>query len=84
MSYRPGIGWGLRKIGLEPCDPHFRCDYVGCEATFVVRGRGMGSVPPSWFLNGKAPPHWKKMGGGDDRRDYCPQHAPAKKENNEL
>lgn len=65
MSYRCGIGG-------DP--PRVRCDYVGCTAVHVVKGRGVGSVPPAWLLDGKAPPRWRIVREGDCRSDYCPEH----------
>lgn len=70
MSYRCGVGPMLGSmLGVEHGEraPAFTCD--GCGAVRVVSTR---SLPPSWFLAGKAPPGWKLVCIGDDRRDYCP------------
>lgn len=72
MSYRCGIGPGIP--GLQPGAPTITCDGPDCGVKFEVKGRGIGSVPPAWFLDGKPVPGWK---GGrtkeGTRVDFCPK-----------
>jgi hypothetical protein len=71
VSYRAGVGMGLRSLGMEPGDPIITCDYVGCDARIVIDG-----LAPTWFLDGKAKRGWTLI-RDNGRRDYCPQHSPA-------
>ena len=73
MSYRPG-SYGLERIGIPSGPPTIACDGEGCSVRFEVKGRGMGSVPPAWFLDGKAVPNWSGGRRKDGIRvDYCPK-----------
>lgn len=73
MSYRAGIGLGLRALGLEPCEPHIRCDGEGCAETHKVTNRH--GIPTAWFMKRKAAPGWTAEAIDSGRsRDYCPQH----------
>lgn len=67
MSYRAGVGPGMRKLGLEPTSPRVICD--GCGAVCVI-----GDFPPRWFLNHKPPRGWRglRMDDGTRRWDLCP------------
>lgn len=80
MSYRAGIGEGLRALGLEPGPPRVMCDGAGCSALVVIEGRG--GMPPRWFINGKGPPRWKTVRDAYEGRrlDFCPacRLAPGK------
>jgi hypothetical protein len=73
MSYRAG-SYGLERIGIPSGPPRIRCDHDGCGRVFEVRGRGIGSIPPAWFLDGKSPPGWKTTRTDERRIDYCPDH----------
>jgi hypothetical protein len=74
MSYHCGIGEGMRRIGIGPCEPHIRCD--GCGATRSVTGRGACGAA-AWFLAGRAAPGWAKRTGEDGKRiDLCPRCKP--------
>ncbi len=68
MSYRAGTA-GLSGLGIADSAPRIICD--GCGYTLRV---GMYGVPPVWFLDGKAPPKWRKVQRTADggRVDYCP------------
>lgn len=76
MSYHCGIGDNMRKLGLEPCDPHIVCDGCG-HIRLVFRGLKPGlNNPPAWFLNGKkVPGGWSggRVVGTTVREDYCPE-----------
>lgn len=67
MSYRCGIGEGMRRLGYEPGEPTIICD--GCGRTFTV------TFPPVWFLDGKPPRGWRglRMADGSKRWDLCPR-----------
>ena len=73
MSYRAGTR-GLGRLGIPDDVPRIVCD--GCGTTYPLVLRGAAGAPPSWFLNGKAPPKWRLARSGSDsdtvRRDYCP------------
>jgi hypothetical protein len=70
VSYRCGIGDGMRRLGFEPGEPRITCD--GCGVVKLARTKTGG--PPMWLLNRKAPPGWKLIRHEDDTRtDYCPQ-----------
>ncbi len=56
MSYHCGIGPGMRALGMEPCDPHIKCDTCGLVRS-VETSRDMGR-PAAWFLNRKKAPGW--------------------------
>jgi hypothetical protein len=68
VTYRCGIsGFGVERPPTITCD--------GCGVRVEIR-----SLPPKWFLDGKAKPGWKlvrheeKPGGGFRMRsDYCPE-----------
>lgn len=68
MTYRVGIGEGMRRLGFEPREPHITCD--GCGLVKNITSGRMG--PPRWFLDGKAVPGWKLVREGEKRCDYCP------------
>ena len=72
MSYRVGVGAGMARIGLMPCDPAIICD--GCGLVRQVVAHRMGSAP-GWFLDGKPPPRWKagKRLENGQRQDFCPR-----------
>lgn len=63
MSYHCGLGAGIPG---GPREPHILCD--GCELKYAIT---RSHVPPSWFLNEKAPPKWKKILVEGKRKDYC-------------
>lgn len=66
MSYRCGIGPGLRQLGLEPGPPRITCDTCG-----TTREIGVNGIAPAWFLNGDAVPGWKLARDGERRVDTC-------------
>jgi len=67
MSYRAGVGPGLRYLGVEPGPPHITCDGCGLRINLPEDRR-----PPAWFLNGKAAPGWSVKRHDDGRRtDMC-------------
>lgn len=71
MSYRCGIGEGMRALGWVPGPPRMWCD--GCGVTCQMLKRN--GMPYQWFLALKAKPGWKKVwpnGEGMSSRDYCP------------
>lgn len=79
VSYRAGIGPGLRQLGLEPGPPMIKCDALYCKAVIVLDGD-----PPEWFLNRKAKPGWgltrvEHADGSVTRADLCPLHRPTKR-----
>ena len=67
MSYRCGIGAGMRKLGLEPGGPVIICD--GCGLEYPVP-----PWPPKWFLDHKPPRGWRGLRKHDGTRrwDLCP------------
>lgn len=71
MSYHCGIGDGMRGIGMAPREPYITCDRCG-KVQLIAKPR---HPPPSWFLDGKAPPGWRVVypieTGDAARRDYC-------------
>jgi len=82
MSYHCGIGDGLEKLGMTPCDPHIACDNCGVTRS-VYKKNNVMCGPAAWFLDGKkAPGGWSKESTGiDDRRlDYCPRCTEERKE----
>lgn len=70
MSYRVGVGDGMRRLGFEPCEPAIICDGCGLAHSIVSARR---PVPPEWFLDGKAPRGWARYDDGGRRRDLCPR-----------
>lgn len=72
MTYHCGIGGGMALVGFQPREPGIECD--GCGVEHVVKPRGAGSAPPSWFLDGKPPPGWRtlRVHDGSKRWDLCP------------
>lgn len=73
MTYRPSLGPGVaRLLNLPACEsPRIICD--GCGDFYGVRA-GRRCLPPKWFLDGKAPPKWKRTPlGSAERRDWCPR-----------
>lgn len=72
MSYLCGIGGNTVRIGLVPREPMIECD--GCGLAIPVAPVG-SSAPPAWFLDGKAPPHWRGLRShdGSKRWDLCPR-----------
>lgn len=68
MSYRAGVGEGLRALGFTPGPPHVRCD--GCGAVQLATRRD--GLPYVWLMRGKGPPKWLLVEAGETRRDYCP------------
>jgi hypothetical protein len=82
MSYHCGIGEGLEKLGMTPCEPHIACDNCGVTRSVYKNNKAMCG-PAAWFLDGKkAPGGWS---GGrteiDARRiDYCPKCTELRKE----
>lgn len=73
MSYHCGVGHGMQALGYSPREPHIQCD--GCLKVYVIKARGAGGAAPAWFIDGKAPPGWRKVNEGTTvepvRRDYC-------------
>lgn len=67
MSYRVGVGVGMRRLGFEPA---IICDGCGLVRN-ILSGRRM--VPPAWFFDGKAPPGWARKYDEGRRRDLCPE-----------
>jgi hypothetical protein len=73
MSYRAGMDVRTaRFLRQEPGEPRIVCD--GCG---LVRNITTGSkAPPAWFLDGKAPPGWRRSRPdgllGGLRQDWCP------------
>ncbi len=71
MSYRIGNGLGMAAFGFPPAEPAIICDGCGLVYDIVARNR---MAPPSWFLDGKAPPKWKlAQSEHGARRDFCPR-----------
>jgi hypothetical protein len=61
VSYHCGTSALGRRWRRITCD--------GCGAVYRVRA---DRVPPSWFLDGKAPRGWIRVNGDEgQRRDYC-------------
>lgn len=74
MSYHAGVGGGMRRFGLEPCEPHIVCD--DCGRTRTVYANKQSYQPGAWFLDGKkAPGGWTggRTKDGLRREDYCPE-----------
>jgi len=75
MTYRCGIGPGMKKLGFVPGEPHIFCDSCGAIKLAVTQ---KGDTP-QWLLKGKAPPGWAMDRHEDDvtgrvvRKDYCPR-----------
>lgn len=71
MTYHCGTS-GLAPIGIPNDTPRIVCD--GCGIVYRIK---TDRPPPSWFLDGKAPPKWRKVIDGSivsgTRRDYCPR-----------
>lgn len=69
MSHRAGIGArAAALLGVEPGPPRIVCD--GCDtAKPLVDRNGFG--PPSWFLDGRAPPGWQQSGEGTEQKHMC-------------
>ena len=66
MSYHAGI---LGFAGVENTVPRIVCDTCGAIFTIAL------NRPTMWFLDGKAPPKWKRNRRGninEHRRDACP------------
>lgn len=81
MTYHCGIGGGMRAIGLEPCDPHIKCD--GCGLVRSIPTRGIWAA--KWFLDGKAPPGWSGGRRTDHtREDWCQRCTAERKEAADL
>jgi hypothetical protein len=75
VTYHCGT-YGLESIGIPSDTPRIVCD--GCRIIYRIPRRGAVGAPPAWFLNGNAPPRWRKDEGADGlRRDYCPGCAAA-------
>jgi hypothetical protein len=68
MTYHVGLGPGIHP-DLKPRRPHITCD--GCGLVHDVAGR---NGPFVWFLDGKAPPKWRKR----DKLHFCPRCKEAK------
>lgn len=69
MTYWCGIGPGMEELGLPTREPHIECNSCGVKK--FVSGR---SIPPAWFMNGKAAPGWKLVRDHLEKRfDYCPK-----------
>jgi hypothetical protein len=66
MTYYAGTH-GLAALGIPNDDPRIVCD----ECAMVYRLR-TDRAPPSWFLDRKAPPGWKRS-RGLPRLDWCPR-----------
>ena len=78
MSRRAYLGHCI--AGQKARDAGIVCD--GCGYFLRV---GKYSVPPEWYLDGKAPPGWLRVdaiGETDEpvRRDYCPRCKAGKGE----
>lgn len=59
---------GLESLGIPSGPPRITCD--GCGLVYEIPRRGFG-VPPKWFLDGKAPPGWKRGPRDEKRWDKC-------------
>ena len=78
MSYHIGFSFSERDsegklIRASAGEPYIKCDTCGKQLFF----RKKNGMAPDWFLNGEAPPKWKKdqaihpITGEVSRRDYC-------------
>jgi hypothetical protein len=77
MSYHAGVGAGMSRFGLSPCEPHITCD--GCGAVLYAERDG---ILCAWFRNrymdGKPAPGWSRVRTetatgvtNDDRCQVC-------------
>lgn len=80
MSYHIGFAVSTKNsqgevVAMSYGEPHIKCDTCGKQLFF----RKKNGAAPVWFMDGKAPPKWKKgeainpSTGTTVRRDYCPQ-----------
>ena len=71
MTYYCGVEKSVsRSLGAPSGNPRIECD--SCGLVFPVVGRGVGAVPPAWFLDGKAPRGWRKtINENGEARHYC-------------
>jgi hypothetical protein len=69
VTYRTGTA-ALGGLGIADGDPRIICDNCG-----TARIIGRNGPPPSWFLDGKAVPGWRKVHEKDSpsgmRQDFC-------------
>lgn len=64
MTYYCGTA-GLTRLGIANDGPRIVCDECG-----IVYRLRTDRPPPAWFMDGKAPPGWKRM-EKPKRHDRC-------------